>query len=308
MTNTKNAVPLVSIGMPVYNGENFIREAIDSILGQTFQDFELIISDNASTDGTEAICREYAAKDQRIRYCRNAQNLGAAPNYNIVVTYAKGKYFKWASHDDILAPEFIEKCVEALENNPSVVLVYPRVSIIDKCGNLQKKFSPDIKLSSVEPSQRLKKYLDFTIEYKDEPIFGVVRANALKKTHLIGKFVGSDITLLGELAILGHFYEVPDYLFLRRRHSKSSVPANFEYHKRILWFDPNYSGLFVFVYCKLMLAYLDSINRTSIPWKQKIFCYFYVASYIVKRKSIFRQELQCNIERLFGFEKIFFWG
>ena len=101
------AHPRVSIGLPVYNGELFLENALDSILSQTYSDFELIISDNASDDKTEEICRSYAARDKRVRYSRNAHNLGAAPNYNRVYHLARGRYFKWASHDDVLAPEFL---------------------------------------------------------------------------------------------------------------------------------------------------------------------------------------------------------
>ena len=106
--NNEEKVPQVSIGMPVYNGEPFISEALDSLLDQTFTDFELIISDNASTDSTEAICRQYAAKDSRIRYVRQAENLGAPANFQFVLDQAVGKYFMWAAADDLQTPNYIE--------------------------------------------------------------------------------------------------------------------------------------------------------------------------------------------------------
>src|SRR5882762_1549884 len=117
-------MPRISIGLPVYNGENFITDALESILGQTYTDFELIISDNASTDRTEALCKSYAARDPRIRYWRNAENLGAARNFNRVFELSSGEYFKWTAHDDVLAPDYLEKCIEASDRDPSVVLVY----------------------------------------------------------------------------------------------------------------------------------------------------------------------------------------
>ena len=110
-------IPQVSIGMPVFNGEKFICEALDSLLAQTFTDFELIISDNASTDGTEAICGEYAAKDSRIRYVRQAENLGPAANFKYVLDVAVGEYFMWAAADDLWAPNFIDKCRHMLIND-----------------------------------------------------------------------------------------------------------------------------------------------------------------------------------------------
>jgi glycosyltransferase involved in cell wall biosynthesis len=126
--------PKVSIGLPVYNGENFIREAIDSILGQIFCDFELIISDNASSDGTEEICRSYAGRDQRVRYYRNEENIGSSGNYTRVFLLAKGKYFKWTAHDDICKPDFIEKCIEVLDKDDSLETTSPEVP-----GGLRKK-------------------------------------------------------------------------------------------------------------------------------------------------------------------------
>ena len=107
----KNA-PKVSIGIAVFNGENFLESALRSILAQTFEDFELIISDNASTDRTADICEQYASQDGRVLYLRQPANLGAQPNYNLLVGQARGRYFKWAAHDDMLAPTFLERCVE----------------------------------------------------------------------------------------------------------------------------------------------------------------------------------------------------
>ncbi|HMB96546.1 MAG TPA: glycosyltransferase family A protein, partial [Tepidisphaeraceae bacterium] len=126
--------PKVSIGMPVRNGQRFIRQAIDSLLAQTFTNFELIICDNASTDSTEAICREYASRDSRVRYFRNSRNLGPAGNHNKCVDLSQGDYFRWHAHDDMCAPDYLEKCVECLDHNPDVVIAYPRTLIVDEEG------------------------------------------------------------------------------------------------------------------------------------------------------------------------------
>src|SRR5919112_5909956 len=104
------ARPRVTIGLPVYNGERFLEQALDGLLAQTFTDFELIISDNASTDRTPEICQAYAARDSRIRYVRQPENIGAGPNHNILVPMARGEYFKWASHDDLYDPDLVAKC------------------------------------------------------------------------------------------------------------------------------------------------------------------------------------------------------
>jgi glycosyltransferase involved in cell wall biosynthesis len=124
--------PRVSIGLPVYNGEKYLAQAIQSALGQTYTDFELIISDNASTDGTQAICEQFAARDQRIQYHRLSENKGAALNFNHVFSLAKGEYFCWLAHDDKLAPDFLQEFVQVLESHPDTVLTYSNVLIIDE--------------------------------------------------------------------------------------------------------------------------------------------------------------------------------
>ena len=113
-----HGAPRLSIGLPVYNGENYLAESLDALLGQSFEDFELIISDNASTDGTAAISRRYERLDSRVRYVRQPRNVGLAPNHNIVVEQARGELFKWASHDDVYGRELLERCVVALDENP----------------------------------------------------------------------------------------------------------------------------------------------------------------------------------------------
>src|SRR3989304_6465989 len=126
MVNMIDETPLVSVGLPVFNGNKYIEQAIDSILAQTYQNFELIISDNASNDRTQEICQAFVARDKRIKYFRNDKNLGAAPNFNNVFNLSSGKYFKWAAYDDLLAPDFLSRCIDVLESMPDVVLCFPK--------------------------------------------------------------------------------------------------------------------------------------------------------------------------------------
>jgi glycosyltransferase involved in cell wall biosynthesis len=107
----------ITIGMPVYNGAQYLSAAIESILAQSYGDFDLLISDNASTDGTEEICRTYGKNDQRFRYIRQPQNVGAAANHNLLVSMTDSLYFKWAAHDDLLAPGFLATCVDVLDRD-----------------------------------------------------------------------------------------------------------------------------------------------------------------------------------------------
>ena len=131
----KGKTPCVSIGLPVYNGERFLTEAIESLLSQTYQDFELIISDNASTDRTEEICRKYAAQDPRIRYSRNAANIGGTNNANLTFELAHGEYFRWAADDDRCAPTLVERLVEELDKRPDVTNSFAAVVVIDANGS-----------------------------------------------------------------------------------------------------------------------------------------------------------------------------
>ena len=182
--------PQVSIGLPVYNGENYLAEAIESILAQTYQNFELVITDNASVDKTREICESYAIVDARVNYFRNEHNLGAAPNFNKSFELSTGKYFKWAAHDDILAPDFLEKCVAVLENNPDVVLCYPSTTVIDSQGKITQDYDFSGRTNSPILQQRFAALLlssDLCYE-----IFGLIRTDVLAKTSLMGNFGHGD--------------------------------------------------------------------------------------------------------------------
>ena len=132
--------PSVSIGLPVFNAEHYLERSLGSILAQTHRNFELIISDNASNDATEAICRRHAALDARIRYHRNPRNQGATFNFRQVVALSSGEYFLWAAHDDMFAPKYVERCIAVLEQNRDVVLCYSKSIEIDEQGQpLERK-------------------------------------------------------------------------------------------------------------------------------------------------------------------------
>ena len=172
--------PRVSIGMPVYNGEKYIEAAIKSILAQTYSEFELIISDNASTDRTMTICQAYVAEDRRIHYYRNDHNLGAAPNFNRVFELSSGEYFKWASSDDVIAPDYLEKCVNVLELNPEVILSYPRTRIINERGEFIGHHTYMADVSSGKPHICFRNI----VIYREEvfQIFGLIRSSCLLYT------------------------------------------------------------------------------------------------------------------------------
>lgn len=211
--------PHVSLGMPVYNGADCIEPALDSILEQTFTDFELIITDNASTDGTEAICQRYASRDPRVRYHRNDENLGAARNFNRTFELSSGKYFKWAAHDDIMAPTYLERCVGVLDHSPeSVVLCFPQRLLMTYGGKI---IGPDPKVRWVEagrPYDRISFARLMRVPGLLYPIlvFGLMRARALRKTRLIGPYNHADLVLVAEMRLIGEFREISEPLFYTR--------------------------------------------------------------------------------------------
>jgi glycosyltransferase involved in cell wall biosynthesis len=275
-----NSVPRVSIGLPVFNGEKFLEEAIDSILAQTYEDFELVISDNASTDGTEEIYRACADQDPRIRYVRNETNLGAAKNYNQVVALARGEYFKWAAADDLVAPQLLERCVDVLDRDPSVVSCYARQKTIDEHGTVLREHEPK-DYSSPKPHKRF--YECVCTPFPNGPVFGVIRMSTLGKTKLIGNFSSSDRVLVGELVLLGRFHELPEYLFFKRDHPGAHWRVHENYRAREAWYDPDRAGKTTFRTWRLFQEHLASIWRVPLSWNERMWCHLYMVWWIRRK-------------------------
>lgn len=216
-------MPVLTVGLPVYNGAKWIDDALESMLEQSFRDFELIISDNASTDDTEAICRNAAAADARVRYHRNDRNIGAHKNYDRVFELSSGKYFKWASCSDICLAGFFEKCVAVLEARPDVVLAYPRAILLHARpgeDQLALEYEDNLNLEQDRPSERFREYLNR--EKLNNVMNGVIRSSALRQTALNLPLPGSDISMIAELSLLGKFVEIPDRLYVRRFDSETT--------------------------------------------------------------------------------------
>jgi glycosyltransferase involved in cell wall biosynthesis len=266
--------PTVSIGLPVFNGGDYLRFSIDSILEQTFTDFELIISDNASSDSTQKICEEYARRDKRIVYTRFDENKGATINYNHIVNTARGKYFKWAAHDDICKPTYIAKCVKALDENKKVILAYPQTTIIDGAGKYLHDFDDGLHLISNNPVERYKQFhRRFRTPAECNAVFGLIRTDVLRRTALIGNYPGSDKVLLAELALHGCFSEIPERLFLRRDHENTSLRANPGYEDRAEWFDPAKRNTIIMATWRWFAEYYRAISRSPLSLGAKLSCY-----------------------------------
>lgn len=213
--------PLITIGMPVYNGEPFLKQALDSLLAQDYTNFELIISDNASTDGTQEICLDYARRDPRIRYYRNATNVGAYPNFNRVLALSKREYFAWAGHDDLWEPSYLSSLVRLLNDNPKAVLAFSRFNSIDSNGNELRQLPCIFDLPSDDLFQRLNNYLR-QHEYlgKANLICGLIRRKTLEEAgglKLWGRGEwGSDMLIVFRLLSIGNVVLAEDTLFHKR--------------------------------------------------------------------------------------------
>lgn len=264
------ANPKVSIGLTVYNGENYLRSALQSLVKQTFKDFELIICDNASSDATAAICEEFARQDSRIRYCRNEQNLGFSGNFKRVVELSRGEYFKWSAHDDICLPKFLERCVSVLDGAPpSVVLVAPRTEIIDSEGKPTNMPVEHIEARGPRRHSRVAQVLHKL--HWCAPQFGLYRLEALRKTRLLDAFLASDRVLLLELAILGEIWEIPEVLVQHRHHQKKSTSINNSAAAFAQWFRPTTSGSRSRPK-EFAIEYARSIVRMPMPLIERFRC------------------------------------
>lgn len=256
--------------MPVYNGERYVREALDSILAQEFQDFELVICDNASSDGTGAICREYADRDSRIRYVLNDTNVGAAGNFKRAFSFCRSEYFKWVVYDDLHAPAYLGRCVHLLENAPDeVALVYPRTVLIDGAGKEIGPYEDGMDLREDRASDRLAKTLR-NLSYCHAAL-GVYRSNALARTRVHGSFESADKILLMEVALLGQIWEVPERLYYRRVHGASSMTSKSP-EELAAWIDPRNAGRPVYPIIRQLREILRSIWTAGIPYDEKMAC------------------------------------
>ena len=225
MTTTINSgeQPLISIGLPIYNGANFVREMLDSLLAQTYKNFEVIVTDNASTDETPNIIREYAERDSRVQYHLNENNLGAAGNFNRAFDIGRGKYFKWCAHDDRLSPNFLADCVARLESDAELVMAYgATIDIDDRGAVLPNGAGDEIVDISSDPSERFF-FQIAKIGSPCSPIFGVFRRDALARSTLHRPYYSSDRALLAEIATLGNFAFVESAIYYCREHKTRSV-------------------------------------------------------------------------------------
>jgi len=304
MITTRN--PKVTVGLAVYNGEKYLGEAIDSVLAQTFRDFELVISDNASTDSTEEICRAYVARDARVRYFRAPQNRGAAWNFNHTLDLAQGEYVKWLAHDDVIGPDYLARTVEALDRDPALVVCHSRTDIIDSRGDLVhgdcsgnlaafelQGTTPQSELvrlktvGSPRPHRRFLGVLVYSVRCYE--VFGLIRAAQMRKTGLRPYFSGEKV-FLADLSLLGAFHEIPEVLSFSRWHP-DRFSSNTSARAQSQHIDPfARRRLPLPRQCHATWGFVRSILHSDLNWRERIWCLTVLARFLLqvrKWKSVF---------------------
>ena len=292
--------PKVSIGLPVYNGEKYLAYSIESILAQTFDDFELIISDNGSTDATPEIGSHYAAHDNRIQFLRGEVNRGAVWNFNRVFRLARGKYFKWAAHDDLLAPTFLARCVEVLDANPTVAWCQSRVEVINARGHVVESHGigqfcgaaealatwhgpcrPQLAASPAThyAHQRFRRVLLGSTSCID--VCGLFRTADLQSTSLWQPYFGWEKVLSGELSLRGRCAEIPEKLFLYRIH-EDACSASDSAEKHNAWCDPSATMRSSLVRFHFLMGHIRGVLQAPIGFCDRVLCLLWIGVYLLQ--------------------------
>lgn len=298
-------LPRVSIGLPVYNGEKYISESMDALLGQTFEDFELIISDNASTDSTGDICREYATRDSRVRYIRQPRNIGLSPNHNFVVDEARGEYFKWAAADDLYARDLLLSCVSALDEHPEVVLAHSWTAAVDNGGNVTQAYSYPLKTDSPSAPERLRSFLFGSSGMFEVPgsgnhdlvridhngilracdEYGVMRTSVLRKIKPFDSYHHPDRIIVAELLLHGPFHLTPDWMYFRRDHEGRAYKSSLQARCAIQ--DPKRANRLknptIRLVGEYLLGYVGAISRAPLSPGVKRECFRQLALWVADR-------------------------
>jgi glycosyltransferase involved in cell wall biosynthesis len=278
------AAPRLSVGLPVYNGEKYLAESLDALLGQSYEDFELIISDNASTDGTAGICRRYMKQDSRIRYIWQPRNIGAAPNHNFVVGQARGELFKWASADDLYGRDLLKCCVDALDEYPHVVLAHTWTALIDSSGRVTEAIDYPLATTSLRAPDRFRSML---YGKAGDDSYGVIRAEVLRRTSLHDSYHHADRTITAEFVLHGPFYQVPDWLYFRRDHPDRAERARPTVRGRCANLDPRRADRLrhptVRLYADYLWGYVAAIRRAPLSSADRRECYRHLAGWVSSR-------------------------
>lgn len=286
-----SAPPRVTIGVPVYNGAATLEAAVRPLLAQTFTDFELLISDNASTDATAEIAARLAREDSRIRYVRQTENLGANGNYSFVGRNARGEYLKWCSASDYCAPTMVERCVAALDANPDAVLAAPRTRLFEGDIGTARDYASDLAIPGETPSIRFKHIMSGI--RLNNAFNGLIRVSLLRQTRMIDPYFEADLVLMGHLAMLGKFVLIDEPLFYRRMEVATSTTMQSP-EERLKHHYPVVTARALFQECKQQFGYFRAAFSAPMTAKER----GRVVGYLVRRLGWERDALLDDLRNL----------
>lgn len=274
MTELNNP-PLVSIGLPVYNGERYLKAAAQSLLGQSYRNIELVICDNASEDATAQICADLAHSDSRVRYERLASNIGALPNHNRVLERSRGEYFMWSSHDDIWDQSYVEKCLHLLEATPDAVAAYSLTGLINESGDRLDVMKCDNDLQDNSAARRFAQLLDMNAMI--EPVYGVISMQALREVGFMPMHPAADRIVFAGLALRGRIVRAPESLYFRRQHAQRSVRVYPKLRDRYTWVSPRTAPKKIRPHFEYLALMSGVVRRCNLPLRQKAQCFAMLA-------------------------------
>jgi glycosyltransferase involved in cell wall biosynthesis len=274
------AEPLVSIGLPVRNGERCLGEAVRSVLGQQFDRLELVISDNASNDGTEEICRQFAAVDGRVRYHRQPQDIGLVGNFNAVLHLARGTYVKWMGDDDWLTPRYVSRCVEVLDDDAALILVTTQQAHVHPDGAVESADYDGTRMRSDRPVERLTEMLRLLTESHLllDPLYGMMRRDPVTRLPRPVMLFEDEI-FAARLALAGPFGHVREVLSYRRFEPFQRLPATA--HR--LGVPPWQAKVATTLQCRELLA---AVREADLDSGQRREARAAVARMFVRRKRV----------------------
>lgn len=279
-----------------------LADCLSSLEAQDYDRLDVLISDNASTDATEEICKEFTARDSRFRYHRQPENIGAARNYNYVMTHSRGDLYKMAAHDDLLGPGFLHSCAEALERHPEAVLAFPRTRYLDERGEPTHDYDAQIQWSHA-PTAAGRLHDLFCEEQSSYlhlcyPVMGLMRRDAAMRTRGIQSFKSADAAMLVELALMGDFVEVPEPLYLKRLHDNTSMRANVSEEDFAAWYDPANVGREPMAAARMAWSNLTAVWRCA-PMADRPACTAEVARWFFseRRWRIVGAELRDSVSK-----------
>jgi glycosyltransferase involved in cell wall biosynthesis len=288
-----DSIPRVSIGLIVYNGENFLAEAINSLLAQTFTDFELIISDNCSTDKTESICRDYASRDARIRYYRADENYGATWNHNNVIDLARGEFFKLAAHDDLCEPRFIEACVNALDADQQAILAFTDAKLLR--GNFRASMRLHRHTLRTDANSAATRFDDMIdADLQGFQVFGCIRTDILRDIKPFGPWKGADRLVMAELALRGSFARVEECLFIYRLHPQQSISLVNQSAEYTAWWRSGETPERVFPQWRFLRELAGMVWRVPMAVREKWRCLRHIGSWGWNHRRDLIREIKGN--------------